>query len=63
MVDFKKKSVNDLEKLLKEKRTALRDFRFASAGSHKRNTQEARNLRKEVAQILTELNVRTKVTS
>jgi len=61
MADFKKKSVKDLEKLLKEKREELRDFRFSSAGSRTRNVREGRNTRKEVAQILTELNTRTKV--
>ena len=63
MSDFKKKSVKDLEKLLKEKRDELRDFRFASAGSRTRNVREGRNTRKEIAQILTELNARNKVTS
>lgn len=63
MTDFKKKSVKDLEKLLKEKREELRDFRFASAGSRTRNVREGRNTRKEVAQILTELNERNKVSN
>lgn len=63
MTDFKKKSVKDLEKLLKDKRAELRDFRFASAGSRTRNVREGRNTRKEVAQILTELKSRTNVTN
>ena len=63
MTDFKKKSVKDLEKLLKEKREELRDFRFASAGSRTRNVREGRNTRKEIAQILTELNERNKVSN
>lgn len=61
MTDFKKKSVKDLEKLIREKREELREFRFKSAGSRTRNVREGRNLRKEVAQILTELNLRTNV--
>lgn len=61
MTDFKKKSVKDLEKLVREKREALREFRFKSAGSRTRNVREGRNTRKEIAQILTELNLRTKV--
>ena len=58
MADFKKKSVKDLEKLLKDKREELREFRFSSAGSRTRNVREGRNTRKEIAQILTELNSR-----
>jgi len=63
MKDFKKKSVNDLEKMLKEKREELRAFRFASAGSRTRNVREGRNTRKEIAQILTELALRQQVTN
>ena len=58
MKDLKKKSVKDLEKMLKEKREELRDFRFKSAGSRTRNVREGRNTRHEIALILTELNAR-----
>jgi ribosomal protein L29 len=61
MADVKKKSVKDLEKLLKDKREELRDFRFASAGSRTRNVREGRNTRKEIARILTELNNRQRI--
>lgn len=61
MTDLAKKSVKDLEKLLKEKREELREFRFASAGSRTRNVREGRNTRKLVAQILTELHARSAV--
>jgi len=61
MKDFKKKSVKDLETLLREKREELRAFRFATAGSRTRNVREGRNARKEIAHILTELNARNKV--
>lgn len=61
MVDIAKKSVKDLEKLLKEKREELREFRFASAGSRTRNVREGRNTRKLIAQILTELQTRNRV--
>ena len=61
MKELRKKSVRDLEKLLKEKREELRAFRFSSAGSRTRNVREGRTTRKEIAQILTELNARTKV--
>ncbi|QSH39260.1 50S ribosomal protein L29 [Candidatus Kaiserbacteria bacterium] len=61
MKDLKKKSDKDLEKLIREKREELREFRFKSAGSRTRNVREGRNTRKEIAQILTELTLRTKV--
>lgn len=61
MVDIAKKSVKDLEKLLKEKREELREFRFASAGSRTRNVREGRNTRRLIAQILTELQTRNRV--
>ncbi|MAZ67337.1 50S ribosomal protein L29 [bacterium] len=63
MTDVTKKSVKDLEKLLKDKREDLRNFRFANAGSHTRNVREGRNTRREIAQILTELNARKRVAS
>ena len=58
MADFKKYSVDDLHKEVAEKREALRSFRFGSAGSRSRNTREGRNLRKEIARLLTEVNAR-----
>lgn len=56
--DFKKYTVEDLQKAIADKRESLRTFRFGSAGSRSRNTREGRNLRKEVARMLTELNSR-----
>lgn len=58
MTDLQKQTVEDLKKLVAEKRAALRAFRFGGAGSRTRNVREGRNLRKEVAQILTELQKR-----
>ena len=58
MAEFTKHSIEDLQKLLVEKREALRAFRFGSAGSRSRNTREGRNLRKEIARALTEVNAR-----
>ncbi|HWO07577.1 MAG TPA: 50S ribosomal protein L29 [Candidatus Paceibacterota bacterium] len=57
--DFAKYKIEDLQKEIAEKREALRGFRFGSAGSRSRNTREGRNLRKEIARLLTELNSRT----
>lgn len=56
--DFAKYSVDDLHKEIAEKREALRTFRFGSAGSRTRNVREGRNLRKDIARLLTEVNAR-----
>ena len=48
-------SVEDLRKLVEEKREELRHLRFAVAGSKNRNVKEARTLRKQIARALTEL--------
>lgn len=61
MTDFKKQSIKDLEKMIRDKREALRAFRFKSAGSRTRNVREGRTLRHEIAQTLTELNRRSNV--
>lgn len=58
MNEFEKQSVEDLQKLVADKREALRKSRFEGAGTRARNTREGRNLRKEIAQILTELRQR-----
>lgn len=59
MADKKQnKSVKDLEKMLVEKREELRAFRFGVAGSKVRDIKKGRNVRREIARILTELNTR-----
>lgn len=58
MADFKKYTEAELAKEVAEKREALRAIRFGSAGSRSRNVREGRELRKEVARLLTELNSR-----
>lgn len=58
MSDIKKQSIEELKKSAAEKRTLLRTFRFGGAGSRTRNVREGRNLRKEIARILTELSSR-----
>ncbi|OGZ04033.1 MAG: 50S ribosomal protein L29 [Candidatus Lloydbacteria bacterium RIFCSPHIGHO2_01_FULL_41_20] len=55
MSEFKSKKVEDLVKLLSEKREALRMFRFGISGSKTKNVKEGKGLRKEIAQIMTEL--------
>jgi ribosomal protein L29 len=58
MTDIKTKKNTDLNKELAEKRKSLREFRFGVAGSKVKNIKEARNLRKGIARILTELGSR-----
>lgn len=58
MADIKQQSVEDLKKDIAEKREALRSFRFGAAGSRTRNVREGRNLRREIARLLTELRSR-----
>lgn len=58
MDDVKTQSTEKLLATVKEKREALRVFRFGGAGSRTRNVREGRTLRRDVAQILTELKAR-----
>ena len=51
-------SVEDLQKLVAEKRETLRRLRFAVAGSKNRNVKQAATLRKTIARALTELKKR-----
>ena len=51
----KGKTVDELKKLLGEKRVALESFRFNISGSKVKNVKEARNTRRDAARILTEL--------
>jgi ribosomal protein L29 len=56
MKDFIKKSEKELEKILSEKKVALRNFRFGISGSNARNVKEGIGLRKDIARIQTILN-------
>lgn len=58
MADITVQSTEDLKKEIAEKRAALRTFRFGGAGSRTRNVREGRNLRKDIARILTEIRKR-----
>jgi ribosomal protein L29 len=57
--EIKKKSEKELAKALKENRESLKDFRFGLSGSKTRNVKVGNALKREIAQILTELNTRT----
>lgn len=56
MNDLRKKSSQDLKKLIGEKEAELRDFRFSIAGAGKKNTTAPRNARKTIARAKTILN-------
>jgi len=58
MTDFSKHTTADIEKEIAEKRDALKSFRFGEAGSRARNVREGRNLRKDIARLMTELSSR-----
>ncbi len=56
MTDYKNKSKAELEAELRSKKESLRAFRFGMSGSKTKNVKEGRNLRKDVARIMTEMN-------
>lgn len=51
-------SVEDLNRLVSDKREELRALRFSVAGSKNRNVKLGRTLRKEIARALTAVNAR-----
>jgi len=59
--ELKNKKLKELQALLSEKREALRTFRFSIAGSNMRNVKEGSALKKDIAMVLTLLNVKAKV--
>ncbi len=58
MTETKKRTSQEIGKLVAENRGKLQAFRFAMAGSKTKNVKEGRNLRKEIARLLTELRKR-----
>ncbi len=50
------KTEKELHTLVAEKRSALRNFRFAVSGSKNRNVKEGRAFRKDIARALTAVN-------
>jgi ribosomal protein L29 len=56
--DLKNKTEKELNKALTEAREEIRKFRFNLSGSGKMNLKEVRVMKKQVAQILTELRNR-----
>jgi len=58
---IKDKNVEELTKMLVEKRKELRKHRFEAAGARAKNPNDLAATRKEIARILTELGARAKV--
>ncbi len=54
--ELRQKSKNELNSLLKEKREKLRGLRFDVSLKQSKNVRQIRNLRKDIARILTVLN-------
>ncbi len=58
MKELIKKTEKELVNLLQEKRQALQNFRFSLAGSKTKNVKEGSALRKEIARIMTVMNIK-----
>jgi|GEM_PF-452445 len=58
MKEIKKISDKDLLKTIDEKRVALKEFRLGSSGSKLKDVKAGRNLRKDIARLLTEVSAR-----
>jgi len=56
--DITTKDVPELHKLLSDKKEALRVFRFGAAGSKTKNVKEGRGIRKDIARVMTVLNLK-----
>ncbi|MFA5318293.1 MAG: 50S ribosomal protein L29 [Patescibacteria group bacterium] len=54
--ELKNKSIKELHKLLADNRNRLRELRFKDGAKQLKNVRDIRNLKKEIAQILTLLN-------
>ncbi len=51
--ELREKTESERESFLKDKRDALRRFRFQASRGKTKNTKEAREIRKDIARILT----------
>ena len=60
MAEIRKMDESKLHKKLAELRSKLRELRFSNTVSHTRNPKEIREIKKDIARILTELNLRVK---
>lgn len=58
MNELTKQTTPELTKLLSDKREALRVWRFGLTGSKVKNIRESRTTKKDIARILTALNMK-----
>ena len=56
MKDISNKTPAELQKLVAEKRQALSAFRFGTAAAKSKNVKEGREVKKDIARIMTALN-------
>ncbi|OHA82830.1 MAG: 50S ribosomal protein L29 [Candidatus Yonathbacteria bacterium RIFOXYC1_FULL_52_10] len=61
--NYKEKDIKDLHKELAESRKSLFDFRISVAGGKVKDVKEGRNIRKQIARIMTELSSRRNETN
>ncbi|MEK7645172.1 MAG: 50S ribosomal protein L29 [Patescibacteria group bacterium] len=62
MKEIKKISDKEILKTIDEKRVALKEFRLGSSGSKLKDVKAGRNLRKDIARLLTEVSARNNAT-
>jgi ribosomal protein L29 len=53
--EIKSKTASDLTKMLSDKRESLRLFRFGTSGAKTKNVKEGRELKRDIARIMTVL--------
>jgi len=58
MNKLSKKSAKDLQKELSKKKAELRDLRFKAVGTRLRDDKAIRNIKKNIAQIMTALKTK-----
>ena len=57
MLEITNKTKTELETTLRDKREELRKFRFDTSGSKIKNVKLGKNLKKDIARILTKLKL------
>ncbi len=63
MKEYKNKTEQELRGIITEKRKALQPFRFNLSGSKIKNVKEGKGLRKQIAQAMTEINSKKKMSA
>ncbi len=53
LIELRKKSKGELQKILEDNRDKLRQLRFSLSAGKVKNVKEIRNLKKEIARIMT----------